>query len=229
VGDPNRALFETAVRLLAPMLDELVFVGGSTTGLFLTDPMSTGVRATRDIDAIVDVTTYSQYARLSERLLALGLAVDDSPGAPMCRWRHAELLVDVMPTREDILGFTNRWYPTAIKTADTITVAGLAVRIVRPPLFIATKLEAFRGRGRGDVVASHDLEDVVTVIDGRPELNGEIKAAPRPVREYIAAALRELLANPDFVEALPGFLLPDAASQARRPLIERRMNDMTLL
>ena len=178
MADPNRALFETAVRLLAPMLDELVFVGGSTTGLFLTDPMSAGVRPTRDIDAIVDVTTYSQYASLSERLLALGLVVDDSPGAPMCRWRHAELLVDVMPTRENILGFSNPWYPTAIATAETITVAGLAVRIVGPPLFIATKLEAFRGERRGDVGESHDLEDIVMVIDGRPELVEEIEAAP---------------------------------------------------
>ena len=89
--DPNRELFEAAVRLLASMLDDLVFVGGSTTGLFLTDPMSAGVRATRDVDAIVDVTTYAQYARLSERLRELGLVEDDRPGAPMCRWRHGEL------------------------------------------------------------------------------------------------------------------------------------------
>jgi hypothetical protein len=38
VADPNRALFESVVRLLAPVLDELVFVGGCTTGLFITDP-----------------------------------------------------------------------------------------------------------------------------------------------------------------------------------------------
>lgn len=229
MADPNRALFEAAVRLLAPMLDELVFVGGSTTGLFLTAPMSAGVRATRDVDAIVDVTTYAQYARLAERLRELGLVEDARPGAPMCRWRYAELLVDVMPTREEILGFSNRWYPLAIETADTVIVAGLAARIVRPALFIATKLEAFRGRGGGDVVTSHDLEDIVMVIDGRPELVEEVEAVARPVREYIAAAFRELLANPDFVEALPGFLLPDRASQGRRPTIERRMKSLARL
>src|SRR5712691_1858534 len=32
VADPNRALFESVVDLLAPVLDELVFVGGCTTG-----------------------------------------------------------------------------------------------------------------------------------------------------------------------------------------------------
>ena len=81
-----------------------------------------------------------------------------------------------MPTREDILGFSNRWYALAIETAETRTVAGLQVRIVTPALFVATKLEAFRGRGRGDMVTSHDLEDIVTVVDGRPELVNEIEA-----------------------------------------------------
>lgn len=108
-------------------------------------------------------------------------------------------------------------------------VAGLAARIVRPALFIATKLEAFSGRGGGDVVTGHDLEDIVMVIDGRPELVEEVETVSRPVREYIAEALRQLLANPDFVEALPAFLLPDAASQARRQSIERRMERLARL
>jgi len=32
---------------------------------------------------------------------------------------------------------------------------------------LATKLEAFRGRGKGDHLLSRDLEDVVTLIDGK--------------------------------------------------------------
>ena len=45
--NPNRALFESVVRLLAPVLDELVFVGGCTTGIFITDPVASGIRPTR--------------------------------------------------------------------------------------------------------------------------------------------------------------------------------------
>lgn len=58
MADPNRALLESVVRLLAPVLHELVFVGGCTTGLFITDPAAGGIRPTRDVDAIVDVTSY---------------------------------------------------------------------------------------------------------------------------------------------------------------------------
>jgi hypothetical protein len=35
------------------------------------------------------------------------------------------------------------------------------VRLLAPALFIATKLDAFHGRGGGDIVASHDLEDII--------------------------------------------------------------------
>ncbi len=223
MADPNRALFESVVQLLAPVLDELVFVGGCTTGLFITDPAAGGIRPTKDVDAIVDVTSYAQYAALSERLRALGLAEDTTPGAPLCRWRQRNLIVDVMPTDVSVLGFSNRWYPTAIETAQRFDVAGYQVQVVTPALFIATKLEAFHGRGGGDVVASHDLEDIVAVLDGRPEIVADVASASDDVRQYIGAEVQSLLDNPDFVEALGGFLLPDAASQARRGVLTERL------
>jgi hypothetical protein len=126
-----------------------------------------------------------------------------------------------------VLGFSNRWYPTAIETAQTFPIAGHNVRIVTPALFVATKLEAFHGRGGGDVFASHDLEDIVAVADGRPEIVGDVAAASADVRAYIASEIRSLIDNRDFIEALAGFLLPDAASQARRGLLEGRLRAMS--
>jgi len=32
----------------------------------------------------------------------------------MRRWRIGDCSIDVMPTRSDILGFANRWYPLAV-------------------------------------------------------------------------------------------------------------------
>jgi hypothetical protein len=228
VADPNRALFESVVRLLVPVLDELVFVGGCTTGLFITDPAAGGIRPTRDVDAIVDVTSYAKYTTLSERLRTLGLAEDTTPGAPLCRWRRDDLIVDIMPVDESVLGFSNHWYPAAIEAAQTFDIAGHNVRVVTPALFIATKLVAFHGRGGDDVSASHDLEDIVAVVDGRPEIVGDVAAASADVRAYIASEVRALLNNPDFIEALSGFVLPDAASQARRPLLEGRLRALSV-
>lgn len=135
MADPNRALFESAVRLLGPVLEELVFAGGCMTGLLITDPAAGSVRPTKDVDAIVDVNSYVEYAALSEQLRALGLAEDTTPGAPLCRWRRGELIVDVMPVAEHVLGFSSRWYPAAIETAQTFQIAGHEVRVVTPALF----------------------------------------------------------------------------------------------
>jgi hypothetical protein len=226
VTDPNRALFELIVRLLAPVLDELVFVGGCTTGLFITDPAAGGIRPTNDVDAIVDVTFCASYSALSERLRQLGLVEDSSPEAPLCRWRRGDLKVDVMPIDERVLGFSNRWYPRAIETALTLDVAGYNIRVVTPALFVATKMEAFRGCGGGDIIASHDLEDIIAVIDGRPEIVADVAAAPPDVRAYIGQELAVLLGHPDFTEAIAGFLLPDPANQARRGLVEARLRSL---
>jgi hypothetical protein len=128
-----------------------------------------------------------------------------------------------MPMNEQVLGFSNRWYPAAIETAQTFNIAGHDVRVVTPALFIATKLEAFHGRGGNDVYASHDLEDIIAVVDGRSEIVDDVAAASDDVREYIGAEIRALLDNRDFTEALAGFLLPDPASQARRGLLDGRL------
>ena len=128
-----------------------------------------------------------------------------------------------------MLGFSNRrWYPTAIATAPTLQISGHDVRVVTPVLFIATKLEAFHGRGGDDVIASHDLEDIIAVVDGRPEIVGDVAAASDDVRAYIGDEIGALLHNRDFTEALAGFLLPDPASQARRSLLEGRLRSLSV-
>lgn len=229
MADPNRAMFESVVRLLGPILDQVVFVGGSTTGLLLTDPAAAGIRPTKDVDTIVNTTSYAEYEALSERLKALGLKEDTTEGAPLCRWRYQDIVIDVMPIDAKALGFTNRWYRVAVESADTMTVAGQTIRMVKPVYFVATKLEAFHGRGADDVTLSHDLEDIVALIDGRAEIVGEIANATADVRAYIVSEVRGLISDADFREAIPAFLLPDAASQSRRALLEERLNAIAAL
>ena len=134
-----------------------------------------------------------------------------------------------MPIDAKALGFTNRWYRAAVESADTTTVAGQTIRMVKPVYFVATKLEAFHGRGPDDVTLSHDLEDIVAVIDGRAEIVGEITNANADVRAYIVSEIRGLISDDDFREAIPNFLLPDSASQSRRALLEGRLNAIAAL
>jgi hypothetical protein len=78
----------------------------------------------------------------------------------MCRWTHSELTLDVMPLDSQVLGFANRWYADALRTAGNVQLpSGLLIRSINAPYFLGTKLEAFNGRGKRDFLASHDLED----------------------------------------------------------------------
>ena len=133
-----------------------------------------------------------------------------------------------MPLDERILGFSNRWYKTAIAAAQVHELdADLRIRVVTAPYFCATKIEAFRGRGKGDYLASHDLEDLITVVDGRPELVEELRSAPNDVRSYLAEAIGQMLEINKFIDALPGYLLPDDASQSRITIVLERLNQIS--
>jgi hypothetical protein len=92
-----------------------------------------------------------------------------------------------------------------MKSSTTKTISSdLEIQIVTGPFFIATKLEAFRGRGKGDFLGSHDLEDLVSVIDGREALLNEVRRESDELRAYLAAEMTSLLAARGFLDALPG-------------------------
>lgn len=121
---------------LKKLLPEVVFVGGCTTGLLITDPAASPVRATDDVDVIVEVTSYAEYARFSKRLHNLGFSEDSSDGTPICRWLINNMKLDVMPTDETILGFSNRWYKPAMKSAVLVELDAFELRVVTTPYFI---------------------------------------------------------------------------------------------
>ncbi|HKP76977.1 MAG TPA: hypothetical protein VJT67_15710 [Longimicrobiaceae bacterium] len=204
-------MLERLARSVEPLLPELVFVGGHVAELLLTHPAAVRPRLTDDVDVIVAVTTRVGYHRFGDRLLALGLRHDAREGAPICRWRTEDgIPLDVMPVEGDVLGFTNPWYATAIQTAVEYPLASaLTIRISSAAAFIATKWAAFHDRGQDDVLGSHDLEDILAVVAGRPELTREIAEAPGAVRTAIAAETRAFLESRFALHAVEG-ALPDA-------------------
>lgn len=146
------------------------------------------------------------------------------PEAPICRWCIGDMLLDLMPTDASILGFANRWYPDALSSAVSCALpSGQIIRTLTPAHFLATKLEAFHGRGQGDYWASHDMEDIVCLIDGRAEIVDELAASRDELRSYLQIEFAALRDDPMFAEAVAGFLPGDAVSQTRGPRILRRI------
>lgn len=205
-----------AVEQLDSLADEMVFLGGCATGLLITDPAAPPIRVTRDVDAIVQVVSRADYYQLSEKLRAQGFKEDMQDGAPICRWLSGNVVLDVMPTDTRILGFGNTWYAPASAKAVLVSLpSGREIRMVTAPYFLITKLEAFVGRGGGDYQLSHDIEDIIAVLDGRPSLVDEVKQAEPELVNALSERFQVLLKDSRFVDAISGHMPTDATSQAR--------------
>ncbi|MCU7932968.1 MAG: hypothetical protein KZQ90_19405 [Candidatus Thiodiazotropha sp. (ex Codakia rugifera)] len=203
----NLLHLKTVAHTLGDLLPHVTFVGGSTTVLLVDESAHFAIRKTDDIDVIIDVATLVEYHKFSQRLRDLGFH-EDTEG-PICRWLLdsgiGKVKLDVMPVDEKILGFSNRWYQAAINEASEASLSdGTVIRVVTPTYFIATKFEAFAGRGKGDFF-SHDLEDIVFVMENRNGLLFELMDSPDELKRYFAEQA-SLLLNDDFLNVLPGLL-----------------------
>jgi len=226
--DPNLAKVEIVAAALGSLCDELVFVGGCAAGLLLSDPAATQARLTNDVDLVAEVTALRGYHVMEAEFARRGFVRDMSPAAPICRWRCRDIEVDLMPTDARILGFANRWYPQAVMSARRLTLpGGPTIRLITAPHFLATKFEAFADRGNEDVLGSHDLEDIINIIDGRLELLDEIAGEAFELRGYLARRCTALLASPNFDNYLPGLLAQDETLAQRVATAKSRLQSIT--
>ena len=217
MSSPNLKMLETVARALGSFTQEVVFVGGATVSLYLQNPASPEVRPTDDVDCFIELSSYSSYAEIEERMRKLGFEHDTSKGAPICRWLVGDIKVDVMPTDGAILGFTNRWYESGVAHKIPFLLPnGQNIFILSAPFFVATKLEAFLSRGNDDFRFSNDLEDIIAVIDGRETLLAEVQAAPADLIAYLARHFGFFFKNRDFHEGLEGFLPASREGKGRQ-------------
>jgi len=222
-NDPNLQRVELVAKALGELCDELVFVGGCAAGLLCTSVQAPPPRATFDVDLIAEVTALAGYHALERRFTQRGFVRDMAPDAPICRWRVGEVEVDLMPTDERVLGFSNRWYPVATTSATVISLpSGARIRLISAPAFLATKFEAFATRGGNDLMVSHDFEDIINVLDGRPGIETEIAGAGGELAAYLATRFRDVLAHPDFENTLPGLVVYDDLYDSRIEAVRRR-------
>lgn len=229
MADPNVELLAQVAAALGELRERVTFVGGCATSLLITDPASAPVRATQDVDAVVAVISIAEYRRLGEALRAKGFRQSLEEAEPPYRWTLAGLKLDLMPSDPGVLGFSNRWYGAVLENAVAAEVGdGITVRVADAPSFVATKLEAFLDRGRGDYLSSHDLEDVLSVVDGRAKLAAELATAPPELRSFVAETFARLLADEGFHNALPGLIL-EGSPAGRATVVLQRLEAISKL
>lgn len=226
-------MLQSVADALGPeLLAQVAFVGGCTTALLVTDAfVREEARATEDVDVMIHVLGMSGWYAIQDVLRSRGFRQSGEDDV-ICRMRlprpgQASLIVDFMPDDKEILGFGNRWYTPALATAIRYRLpSGTDIRVVAPACFVATKLEAWKGRGRNDLLASRDVDDIFTLVSGRPTLVNELRVADAALRQFVASELLALRLHKDFGYALQSLA---GVSPGREPLFLGRIEALTQL
>ncbi len=222
----NLALLELAARRLDNLNSNVVYLGGCATALFINDPSALDVRATIDVDCIVDVISLVEYHKFEKQLIKKGFkkSMEDDV---VCRFRCDEIILDVMPTDQKILGFGNPWYKKALQHAVNHEIANnLIIKSISAPYFLATKFEAFKTRGKNDLWGSHDYEDIISVIAGRTNIVEEITMASSELRKNLKEQFQQLIRNDQFEPTLPGHVNDGPATMDNVQVVIRRINQI---
>ena len=200
--NPNLATLEATSAALEPILDDLVFVGGTIVGLLVDDPGAGPVRATVDVDVVAQVGGIKGYQWATSTMTKMGFQPDSREGAPICRWVKGDLLVDLVGTEDAPLWSTNPWYEEGFRTRiqAVLPESRRSISILAAPVFLLTKWVAYQNRGDGCMTGSRDIEDILNVLDGRVGLREEAGQSSPEVQAGLSAMGRSLFDSQQFCE-----------------------------
>ncbi len=228
---PPVEMIRAAAERLGDLREDVAFLGGAVVGLLVTDPAARAPRPTDVVDIVVEVASRLEYNELEQRLRFLGF--ENAMEGPVCRFQHSEIVLDVMPTLKEVLGFGNEWYTAALEKSEWRNLgAGVTGRIITAPYFLATKLAAFESpdrEGSMDYRASRDFEDIVTVVDGRPNVIDEVRNAESELRNFLRDRMAKHAKSTYFVEGVAAHLDIDTASQKRATKVVEQLKSLTEL
>ena len=102
----------------------------------------------------------------------------------ICSYKYQDIAIDIMPADDSSIGVSNIWYKPGFRYLQQIALEdGTNINILPSPYFLATKLEAFKDRGKNDFYGSHDFEDIIYLIDNRTTIVEEILTADEEIRQ----------------------------------------------
>jgi predicted nucleotidyltransferase len=203
----NLIRIKAVSQALQGLNQQYVFVGGATVSLYANNPLlATEIRPTDDVDVVVELISYKGYAALDEKLRSLGFKNDMVSGV-ICRYSIQGIIVDVMPTDPAVIGFSNRWYPEGFQNAVAFKLdEKTTINIFSLPYFVASKWEAFKGRGRNDYRTSKDFEDLVYILENAANFEEQLQNSPAHLLGYLKEEFKPILFRDDFEEGLYGHL-----------------------
>jgi len=202
---------------------DFAFLGGAVLEVLITDKGAPNIRTTKDVDVLVNTTTRKAYSDLEALLRQLGFKHDTSEDAPICRWIFRGIILDVMPPSREVLGWNTRWLMSALTSAVAVDSSAPHIRIVTAPYFLVAKIEAFEGRGNNDYISSHDMEDFISVINGRETIVDDIRRSGCELQQFLSDKISNFLKETHFIECLDGHLADEADILSRKRMVVDRL------
>lgn len=223
---PELANIDKVAQALGDLRDRFVFAGASVLSCYISPSGPAAPRATKDVDMVVEVATFIEDVRLSEELRKRGFS-EDITASIKGRWKLKDLTVDIIQASPNAPGAVSPWLEHAQENAILVVLpSGLQAQVLSPAYWVAAKLQAFLDRGLEDILVSHDLEDIIFLIDSEDWVESAIQEAPASLRSFVALALNEASKSPYFREALEGCIPvsdPDQSRFRRAEQVVRRL------
>jgi hypothetical protein len=219
----NIAVVAEVAEALKDIKHDMVFVGGAVVSLYPDDPAADEIRPTQDIDMTLNIVNLSHWQKVQEQLGALGFYPDPF-GHAICSYKYKDIPVDIMATEDGPLGPSNRWYKIGFKNLWSAKAKEQEIKILSAPCYLATKFEAFNNRG-SDYRTSHDLEDIIYVLDNRISIVDDIFKDDSRIANFIKEQLQNITNKGLMQEVLIAHIHPLMLAE-RLPIVEEKIKQI---
>lgn len=219
----NLGVVAEVASALKEIKDQVVFVGGAVVSLYTDDPAADEIRPTKDVDMTLNIVNLSEWVTIQEKLAGMGIHPDPF-GHAICSYRYKDIPLDIMSAEDGPLGSANRWFKIGFADLQKVDVHGEEVQILSAPCYLATKFEAYNDRGT-NYRTSHDIEDVVYVLDNRTTLVEEVLSADKAIKDYIVQQFKTIKEVGMLDEVLISHIHPIMLAE-RMPLAHEKINQI---
>jgi predicted nucleotidyltransferase len=209
----NNAIIERVANALGELNEKVIYVGGATVSLYINDPAADDVRPTKDVDISIKVASFVELEDIREQLTDKGF-IQSSDLDVICRFKLEDILVDVMATKPIAWAPANPWFEKGFEKLEKTKVNDITIQIMPITFFLASKFTAFHDRGGNDPRFSHDLEDIVYILDNRTDWHQILINEPdQEVKEFLINEFRNILTSNKIKEAILGNLFYETQDQ----------------
>lgn len=219
----NIAVVAEVAEALQDIKQDMVFVGGAVVSLYTDDPAADEIRPTQDIDMTLNIVNLSHWEKVQTQLGTLGFHPDPF-GHAICSYKYKDIPVDIMATEDGPLGPANRWYKIGFENLWSTKAKDQDIKILSAPCYLATKFEAFNDRG-SDYRISHDIEDIIYVLDNRIGIVEEIENDDTRIANFIKEQLQKIVNKGLLQEVLMAHIHPLMLDE-RLPIVEEKITQI---